>query len=286
MLSQRLLAAIATIAMTTGVSAIAVSPAKAVTFTPPSDNQAPRESTGGASRGQTVFTPPADGAAPQRTSGGASRGEATFTPPTDARAPQRTSGGASRHGESGLALTSDSPTAISNGIAGLIPQSNYGLTLSERPTILVYLPQTGVNQAFFSIKDEEKNLHYQTTIPISPNGGIVAIALPEDAPPLQSDRPYQWFFALKLDEKLRPSSPLIDGWIKRVEPDSLDLADLEPGDRIENVSALASAGVWYDSAAILWRMRRQDPQNAQLSQHWHELLGSVGLGELADATLP
>jgi hypothetical protein len=47
-------------------------PGSAATFTPPTDNSAPREGSGGASRG--AFIPPADNSAPREGSGGASRG--------------------------------------------------------------------------------------------------------------------------------------------------------------------------------------------------------------------
>ena len=67
--------------------------AYAVPFNPPSDNAAPRSTTGGASR-STFFTPPTD-APPRSATGGASRGR-FFTPPADSAAPRDASGGASR----------------------------------------------------------------------------------------------------------------------------------------------------------------------------------------------
>ncbi|MEM9088498.1 MAG: DUF928 domain-containing protein [Cyanobacteria bacterium P01_F01_bin.53] len=68
--------------------------ANAVLFEPPSDNAAPRQSSGGASRG-SFFTPPSDNAAPQQSSGGASR-SGLFTPPPESVAPTSSTGGASR----------------------------------------------------------------------------------------------------------------------------------------------------------------------------------------------
>ncbi|MBE9114832.1 DUF928 domain-containing protein [Lusitaniella coriacea LEGE 07157] len=66
--------------------------ASAVNFTPPPNNQAPRQATGGASR--TVFTPPSDNASPRQTAGGAARTD--FTPPSDNVSPSQTAGGAAR----------------------------------------------------------------------------------------------------------------------------------------------------------------------------------------------
>jgi hypothetical protein len=68
--------------------------ARAVTFTPSSDNGAPSQATGGASRG-SLFTPSSDNGAPSQATGGASRG-GLFTPSSNNGAPSQATGGASR----------------------------------------------------------------------------------------------------------------------------------------------------------------------------------------------
>ncbi|AFY45251.1 DUF928 domain-containing protein [Nostoc sp. PCC 7107] len=68
--------------------------ASAVTFTPPVKNSAPKEATGGASRG-SIFTPSKSNSAPKQATGGASRGN-LFTPKKDNSAPKQATGGASR----------------------------------------------------------------------------------------------------------------------------------------------------------------------------------------------
>ncbi|MCU0570393.1 MAG: DUF928 domain-containing protein [Oculatellaceae cyanobacterium Prado106] len=68
--------------------------AQAISFTPPADNSAPSQATGGASRGSFNFTPPSDNAAPSQATGGASR--SGFIPPVDNSAPSQATGGASR----------------------------------------------------------------------------------------------------------------------------------------------------------------------------------------------
>ncbi|AFY40666.1 protein of unknown function DUF928 [[Leptolyngbya] sp. PCC 7376] len=83
--------------LTSGVWAIAVTQVMAVPFTPPSDNSAPRQVSGGASRGNLQFVPPSENSAPRQGSGGASR-IGGFIPPSDATAPHQSSGGASRTG--------------------------------------------------------------------------------------------------------------------------------------------------------------------------------------------
>ncbi|MBD2493906.1 DUF928 domain-containing protein [Nostoc sp. FACHB-280] len=82
------LSIIALIASSTWASAYAV------TFTPPVKNSAPRQATGGASRGN-IFVPNKGNSAPRQATGGASRGN-IFTPKKGNSAPQQATGGASR----------------------------------------------------------------------------------------------------------------------------------------------------------------------------------------------
>ena len=98
----------------------------AVTFTPPDKNDAPSQATGGASRGGNLFTPSQDNSSPQQASGGAARTGTYYVNPVA--------------GEIG-------PAAL----IALLPQSFYGTTVSERPTIMVYLPISNAKEAIFSI---------------------------------------------------------------------------------------------------------------------------------------
>ncbi|MEL7067605.1 MAG: DUF928 domain-containing protein [Cyanobacteria bacterium J06581_3] len=89
-------ATLGAIALLLGSTGLTAQRAQAIGFTPPADNSAPHEGTGGASRG-SFFTPPADNSAPHEGTGGASRGS-FFTPPADNSAPAEATGGASRGG--------------------------------------------------------------------------------------------------------------------------------------------------------------------------------------------
>ena len=262
-------------------------------FTPPSDSAAPRGTTGGASRGG-FFTPAPDSAAPRRTTGGASRGE-FFAPPPDSAAPRGTTGGASRSGneESAEAMgtangssrsntygeTAVVPISSETSMLAVMPDSFFGTTIEARPTILVYVPASNANEAVFSIKDEAKDLLYEMTLPVPASGGVVAVELPENAPELTVDQNYQWYLALKLDGELEPGSPFVDGWVKRISPDD-ELSALLGGSTLSEIEALGSDGIWYDTAAKLATLRLEQP-NEEITQHWRELLESVGLAEIA-----
>jgi Domain of Unknown Function (DUF928) len=225
---------------------------RALPFSPPADNTAPRSAAGGASRG-TFFTPPADNPAPRRAASGAARG--------------------------------DTPTAPSTStLKGLMPRSFYGTTVSERPVILVYLAEAEAEEVMFSLKDEASNLQYSVTIPVS-GAGVYAFEIPTDAPMLEVDKNYHWFAALKSGDGLTPSSPYVEGWIKRVEASSQLAESLAHGDDLSHIMALGSEGVWYDSVAKLAFLRNAQPQSEAIALHWTELLTSVGLEDISTAPL-
>lgn len=204
----------------------------------------------------------------------------TFTPPAN-ESPRQTTGGASRSGQLCGQLTS-ADVSTQETVTPLLPNSNSGMTRLERPTILIYVPETGEKEALFSIKDEDNKLHYQMKVPISGEAGVVAIQLPKDAPALEVGKNYQWFFALKCGGQLHPSNPIVGGWIQRESASDL-AANSE--DSLQEAIALGNSGVWYDTAATFARLRMMQPEDSEISTHWQELLASVGLETLATKPL-
>jgi Domain of Unknown Function (DUF928) len=252
-------------------------------FTPKKGNGAPRQATGGASRGN-LFTPKKGNGAPQQASGGASRGDNLFTPKKGNSAPQQASGGASRVGTSYL-----NPSTVAGiGPAALIavlPESFYGTTLSERPTVMVYFPASNAEEAVFSLKDEAGNMQHQMTIPVAGKSGIITVKLPNDAPALAVGKNYQWFLALKVDGQLSPSTPYVDGWIQRIQPSTELAMAMQQKDAVKQAEALGKNGVWYDCIATLAELHNTQPQNVAIIKQWEELLSSVSLKDIVTAPL-
>jgi Domain of Unknown Function (DUF928) len=249
-------------------------------FTPKKGNSAPRQATGGASRGN-IFTPTKGNGAPQQTSGGASRGT-LFAPDKGNSTPQHASGGASRVGSYQLnpsAVAASGPAAL----IAVLPQSFYGTTLSEHPTIMVYLPASNAQEAVFSLKDEAGNMQYQMTIPVAGKSGVISVKLPNDAPALAVGKNYQWLLALKLDGQLRPSTPYIDGWIERIQPSAELTTAMQHKDTLKQAEALGKNGVWYDCVATLAKLHADQPTNVTILKQWEELLSSVSLKQIVTA---
>ncbi|MEH2360508.1 DUF928 domain-containing protein [Nostoc sp.] len=251
-------------------------------FTPAAGKGTPRQATGGASRGD-LFTPAAGKGTPQQATGGASRGD-LFTPAAGKGTPQQASGGASRVGTYYLNPSTVSTTAPAALIA-VLPQNFYGTTVSERPTILVYLPASNAQEAVFSLKDEAGNMQHQMKIPVAGKTGVIAIKLPANAPALAVGKNYQWLLALKVDGELSPSTPYVDGWVKRIQPSPELATAMQEQDALKRATALGKNGVWYDCVATLATVYTAQPSNPTLRKQWEELLSSVSLKEIVTANL-
>jgi hypothetical protein len=199
----------------------------------------------------------------------------TFTPPAR-EAPKRTTGGGSR--DDGKCLSSSNATEVA--IAPLLPDTNLGLTVAERPTVFVYVGKTAAKEAFFSIQDEQENHHYQTTIKLPEQASAIGIQLPNEAPPLQVGKNYKWSLVLICGQQLEPDHPKATGWIHRIESYA-SRAQYESTVSLKSVLKLADAGLWYDTISRLAQLRQVQPKNPHLAAHWEELLTSVGLDEMA-----
>ena len=273
-------------------------------FMPPATNPAPRRATGGAARGSwftpqpgrglpksavggaargNLFMPVSGNRSPRQAAAGAARGN-LFTPQVGNGAPSKAAGGAARVGSYGLDDASLVGATGSAALMALLPQNFYGTTLAERPTILVYLPASTANEAVFSLKDEAGNTLHQMTLPVAAASGVMAIKLPATAPALTIGKNYQWFLALKVDGRLNPSTPYVDGWVQRIAASAELTAALNQPDVLKQAKLLGSMGVWYDCVATLATLRTATGPET-VAKNWAELLDSVGLNEIAQAPI-
>lgn len=203
-----------------------------------------------------------------------------FTPPPDNASPRRSSNGTSRGGYPSVANSVET-VPLEWLMQGLVPDRRYGVTVSERPTIVVYLPKTLEKEVILSLRREDNTLHAQRRVSISGEAGMVAITLPEEVPPLQVGIPYHWDCTFSTQGQLHQSNLSTDGWIRRIESEGAATSTLS----LERAIALEKAGVWYDAVATLALLRRAQPDNEAIARHWRDLLDSVGLTAIATAPL-
>ena len=203
-----------------------------------------------------------------------------FEPPKR-EAPKRTTGGASRDGEQCLS----GATTTDNSLTPLLPSSSLGLTVAEHPTVFIYIPQTSADAVFFSLQDEQENSYYQKTLKLPDHPGVIAINLPNNIPPLQVGKNYQWSLAMICGQELEPDSPVVTGWIRRVDPNLETEHQQGLQTSLQSANMLARDGIWYDALATLAQLRRSQPENRLIIAHWEELLTSVGLNAIAKSPL-
>lgn len=188
----------------------------------------------------------------------------SFWPDDDDQAPNRTVSGASRGNCSADQLTA------------LIPTSQYGMTSRSHPEVLVATAANVPNKALFSIQSTG-DYYYETYIDIPTTPGILSIPLPQDAPALAADELYQWSFILMCNERLRPDSPSLQGWIQ-----------LQPGDAsevritLEQANEYREAHLWYDMISLLADLRIQNPNDQEVQNAWQSVLEGTSLKAIAN----
>ena len=200
----------------------------------------------------------------------------TFNPPAGDR-PKTNRAGASRSiGQCiNQAENSDLP------FSPVLPVSAPGLTAAAHPTVLAYLPQTSAKQIFFSWRDDNNNEHYQTILPLTNQGGVISLTLPEDAPALEVGKNYQWALAIMCDGKLQPDSPMIQGQIRRVAITTSISDRLQNASLLEAAAIYGEAGIWYETVATLAQLKTAQPSDQNLASNWSDLLTSVGLENIS-----
>lgn len=210
----------------------------------------------------------------------------SFEPPDDQQTLDDSRGGASRP----TAVKCSQDQATSPSMTPLTPGSKLGLTVAAHPTFFVYIPATSAQQAHFTLKDDNNRGVYQTLLPISNEGGVVGITLPEDKPALELGKTYSWSVAL-ICQPTQTDTPMVRGQVRRVEvkagqiPSNFLNSMNSQKSALEQAALYGKAGIWYDSINLLAQLRKTQPNDQTLATNWVKLLDSVGLEAIANQPL-
>jgi hypothetical protein len=133
----------------------------------------------------------------------------------------------------------------------LIPATNLGLTAIAHPTFWLYLPPPFPAEIPFDfvLRDEQQEVVFRTVFELEKAAGIVSFPLPQNSPPLETGKKYQWcFFCGNISRH---------GWVERVAMKPEILAKLETASLRERVFLLAKHGLWYETLTELVARRGQ-----------------------------
>jgi hypothetical protein len=233
--------------------------------------------------------------------------ETTYKPPKRP-APQRTSLGGGRPLEVGCA---DSNQEIKQ-IVPLIPnylnipesveensKTYYDLTISEYPTLWVYLPKSDAQMGELVLRiftEDEQGRKIDKSIlrrqfPLPNQAGVVSLDLADAGIEPLAPNTFYWYSISILCDPLDQSEngKTEKAFLERVTPSTAF------GQQIFNALPTAlprlypqgddNGGFWYDTISSLIDLRQLQPNNSDLETQWQDLLESVGLLELAEQPL-
>ncbi|MBD2183427.1 DUF928 domain-containing protein [Planktothrix sp. FACHB-1355] len=204
-----------------------------------------------------------------------------YDPPPNIGSPTRKESGATRNPET----CSRREVRPNPPLTALIPKNtDLGVTVAERPTFFAYIPQTSAQTAKFVLQDEDDKQVYSTTFSITKVPGVVSFQLPDTAPKLQSGKTYQWTMAIVCPPKIDGSreEPGVYGkiWVTKLRsPIANELEKATPRDRFQ---LYRQYKIWHDALTTLAELRRANPNDAQLTAEWKQLLASAELSEFAE----
>ncbi|YAF95403.1 MAG: DUF928 domain-containing protein [Nodularia sp. CChRGM 3473] len=159
------------------------------------------------------------------------------------------------------------------------------LTLSDRPTFFVNVPQTTAAQALFLLRNEAGDeILLEKTLNLTASNGILSYTLPADFSGLKVGQKYRWRLSLLCDPTGgdRSGDPVASGWIERVEPSAIVAQQLQSATNKQRVLIYADNGYWHDTLKTLADLRAANPSDMTLVRDWLDLFQSVGLSELAN----
>ena len=172
-------------------------------------------------------------------------------------------------------------------LTALVPASGVGATAAPYPTIFWYMPKSAAPEMELVLENDQEQQIYsaQYSLAKSSDGtiqgtpGVMSLALPAYAnlPPLEIGQDYYWKLAVICDPSDRSSDVIIGGGIVRVKPSSSLAQSIQRATPQERVALYANDGLWYETVETLVKLRRERPNDTDLTQAWNKLLNSVDL---------
>jgi len=213
----------------------------------------------------------------------------TFEPPISNPAPTSTIGGG-RRGSDGQCLkdrtiqprNDKNKKLLEQQLIPLLPPNKFGLTVSSNPTFFAYVPKTTAIAVEFTLENQQgKGIAHQR-LPLTSTPSIVSVQF--EKTPLEVGKDYKWLISV-VCETGDPEDAFTEGIIRRVQPETAMLKQLEKASAIERVYIYAKFGIWHEAISDLANLRLSQPNNTDLKANWQTLLKSSNLEPIADISL-
>lgn len=158
-------------------------------------------------------------------------------------------------------------------LVALVPATNIGLTIAERPTFWFYVPYQPSAKSLgkFQLLNEQQKVIYETSTQLIGTPGIIGINLPRTFGSLENKR-YQWVFSVICDTEAPVANVSVNGFVERVSLMPLRKKLESAKTPQQKMLLYAENGLWYDLLTTLINERCQKPQDVQLANSWKELL--------------
>ncbi|WP_017663081.1 DUF928 domain-containing protein [Baaleninema simplex] len=176
-------------------------------------------------------------------------------------------------------------------LTALVPRLNpeegdWALTVSPRPTLWVYVPETVASEGIFVLRDRQWNDLYRQEVALS-EAGILELELPEAVEALAAEEDYRWQFAIvcPADATNARREIVTEGWVRRVEPSEALTQELEGVPERNEPLVYGLNGIWYDALSGLARQVQASPSDEETQQRWQEFLESAGLAEFSEVSV-
>ncbi|MDZ8237059.1 MAG: DUF928 domain-containing protein [Nostoc sp. ChiQUE01a] len=216
--------------------------------------------------------PPADRGAPGKRGEGASRGECTQPEiPLTALVPSY---------EQQLKQGTNQTASITEV---------WGLTSREQPSFWFYIPyqKSSIKTIEFVLKADDDTTIYRQNITAPTVPGIVQVQLQNQKTILETNKPYHWFFNVKIvcDSQQPTTLNYVEGWVQRVNLDLSIREQLKQSSPRQQAVIYAKNGIWYDVLTTLAELRLKNLDDSQLAEDWENLLKDIKLEKLATKLL-
>jgi Domain of Unknown Function (DUF928) len=177
-------------------------------------------------------------------------------------------------------------TANQNLMA-LIPEKTVGINASASPKLFFYVPKIKETSTLeFVLRNQKDQLIYEAFLSTEGNG-IMSVEVPGEVNSslLKADQKYHWYLSMICNNHQRSRDIVAEGWMHQKALDQNLQEKLNNASSLEKVAIYREQGIWFDALSVLAENLDSVTENTMLRQQWSEMLGSVGLENLASESL-